>query len=162
MLPAGFVVQLEKETPLEVSKYHEIVAVTGISFIEENSQAKEPLLQLVARTTSGNALDSSNNRGCFVVSFHLIRDDFKQLTFVFFQTLPNQSHCYFLSDHDSLNGYMVKKIPFSHPAHVPRIVEILRKQAAFNAVISSCIRPNSIQGKFIFHPINGSITNDFK
>ena len=65
-----------------------------------------------------------------------------------FQTLPDQSHCYFLSDHDSLQGYMVKKIPFSHPAHVPRILAILRKQAVFNSIISSCVRTSGIQGKY--------------
>ena len=67
-----------------------------------------------------------------------------------FQTLPDQSHCYFLSDHDSLNGYVVKKIPFSHPAQVPRILAILRKQAVFNAILSSCIRTSGIQGTTCF------------
>ena len=68
--------------------------------------------------------------------------------FSMFQTLPDQSHCYFLSDHDSLQGYMVKKIPFSHPAHVPRILAILRKQAVFNSIISSCVRTSGIQGNY--------------
>ena len=63
-----------------------------------------------------------------------------------FQTLPDQSHCYFLSDHDSLNGYVVKKIPFSHPAQVPRILATLKKQAVFNSILSSCIRTSGIQG----------------
>ena len=65
-----------------------------------------------------------------------------------FQTLPDQSHCYFLSDHDSLNGYVVKKIPFSHPAQVPRILATLKKQAVFNSILSSCIRTSGIQGNF--------------
>ena len=68
-----------------------------------------------------------------------------------FQTLPDQSHCYFLSDHNTLNGYVVKKIPFSHPAQVPRILAILRKQAVFNAILSSCVRTSGIQGE-IFWP----------
>ena len=73
---------------------------------------------------------------------------FYNIIFCLFQTLPDQSHCYFLSDHDSLNGYVVKKIPFSHPAQVPRILATLKKQAVFNSILSSCIRASGIQGNF--------------
>ena len=44
-----------------------------------------------------------------------------------------------------MSGYKIKKIPFSHPAQVPRILAILRQQAVFNSVISSCIRSSGIQ-----------------
>ena len=60
-------------------------------------------------------------------------------------TLHDQSRFYFLSDHNSMSGYKIKKIPFSHPAQVPRILAILRQQAVFNSVISSCIRSSGIQ-----------------
>ena len=79
---------------------------------------------------------------------------FRQLIQCIFKTVkPDQSHCYFLSDHDSLNGYVVKKIPFSHPAQVPRILATLRKQAVFNAILSSCIRTSGIQGKDFCHSL---------
>jgi len=126
LLPASFVLHLNTDLPLEVSKYEEIKRITGIPFIDTKQVKTAPLLQLITKSTSDESLDSSNNRGLFV-------------------TLPDQSHCYFLSDHDSLNGYVVKKIPFSHPAQVPRILAILRKQAVFNAILSSCIRTSGIQ-----------------
>ena len=109
---------------LESSKYHEIVNITGISFVQDVKPL--PLFQLITKSFSDDHLDSSNNRGMFV-------------------TLPDQSHCYFLSDHKSMSGYKIKKIPFSHPGQVPRILAILRQQAVFNSVISSCIRSSGIQ-----------------
>ena len=35
-----------------------------------------------------------------------------------FQTLPDQQHCYFLSDRASLKGILVSSIPFRHPSQV--------------------------------------------
>ena len=124
-LPAGFVLHLGDFLALESSKYHEIVNITGISFVPDVSPPL-PLFQLITKSFSDDHLDSSNNRGMFV-------------------TLPDQSHCYFLSDHKSMSGYKIKKIPFSHPGQVPRILAILRQQAVFNSVISSCIRSSGIQ-----------------
>ena len=66
--------------------------------------------------------------------------------YLFFQTLPDQSHCYFLMDHESLQGHTVKRIPFSHPSNLIGIITILRQQAVFNAIIGSCIRTTGIQG----------------
>ena len=68
-LPAGFVLRLSSDTPLEVSKYHEIVAITGIGFLDQIKTKAAPLLQLITRNFSNDVLDSSNNRGLFVVSF---------------------------------------------------------------------------------------------
>lgn len=65
LLPVGFVLQLDQSLPLEKSKYHEIVGITGIEFLHEN---EAPLLQLITKTASNNTLDSSKNRGLFVVS----------------------------------------------------------------------------------------------
>lgn len=51
-------------------------------------------------------------------------------------------------DHESLQGYKIKRIPFSHPSNLIDIVAILRQQAAFNAIIGSCVRTTGIQGIF--------------
>ena len=64
----------------------------------------------------------------------------------FLQTLPDQSHCYFLMDHESLQGYTIKRIPFAHPSNLIGIVAILRQQAVFNAIVGSCVRTTGIQG----------------
>ena len=44
-------------------------------------------------------------------------------------------------------GVEVSKIPFTHPTHINPILVYLRSQAAFNTLITSCIRPASKQGK---------------
>ena len=51
-------------------------------------------------------------------------------------------------DHESLQGYAVKKIPFAHPSNLIGILAILRQQAAFNAIVTSCVRTTGVQGKF--------------
>ncbi len=67
--------------------------------------------------------------------------------FLLKQTLPDQMHCYFLTDLPDSKAVMVDSIPFTHPACVKDILAILRRQAAFNTVVESCVRVNSIQGK---------------
>lgn len=64
-----------------------------------------------------------------------------------FQTLPDQHHCYFISENKSMNGVLVQNVPFTHPGQVPQILVILRQQALFNTMIISCVRENSKQGK---------------
>uniref|UniRef100_H2LWC7 Mediator of RNA polymerase II transcription subunit 1 n=1 Tax=Oryzias latipes TaxID=8090 RepID=H2LWC7_ORYLA len=69
----------------------------------------------------------------------------------FYSILPDQQHCYFLNgnapiqDSHSLQGAMVSKIPFRHPAHVPLLLDIIRHQAAYNTLIGSCVRQKSIK-----------------
>ena len=62
-----------------------------------------------------------------------------------FQTLPDQQHCYFLTDLPGSFGVVISSIPFSHPSNVPVIIDALRQQANFNAVVESCVRVNSLQ-----------------
>lgn len=65
--------------------------------------------------------------------------------------LPDQVHCYFLNgdapvqDGRSLQGALVSKIPFCHPAQVPLLLDIIRHQAAYNTLIGSCVKRTSIK-----------------
>lgn len=67
------------------------------------------------------------------------------------QVLPDQMHCYFLNgdapveDGHSLQGSLVSKIPFRHPAQVPLLLDIIRHQAAYNNLIGSCVKRLSIK-----------------
>lgn len=67
------------------------------------------------------------------------------------QVLPDQQHCYFLNgdapvqDGRSLQGALVSKIPFRHPAQVPLLLDIIRHQAACNNLIGSCVRRTTIK-----------------
>lgn len=70
--------------------------------------------------------------------------------------LPDQQHCYFLNgdapvqDGHSLQGALVSKIPFRHPAQVPLLLDIIRHQAAYNTLIGSCVKRTSIkEGKYL-------------
>lgn len=70
---------------------------------------------------------------------------------MFAQVLPDQLHCYFLNgdapvqDGRSLQGALVSKIPFRHPAQVPLLLDIIRHQAAYNTLIGSCVKYPSIK-----------------
>lgn len=36
-------------------------------------------------------------------------------------------------------GTVVDSIPFTHPAHVPALLELLRHQCTFNTLLSTCV-----------------------
>ena len=60
--------------------------------------------------------------------------------------MPDQQHCYVLTDIPGSFGIRISSIPFSHPGNVPVIIDVLRQQANFNALVESCVRVNSLQG----------------
>ncbi|KAM9425402.1 mediator of RNA polymerase II transcription subunit 1 [Pholidichthys leucotaenia] len=69
----------------------------------------------------------------------------------FYSVLPDQQHCYFLNgdapvqDGRSLQGALVSKIPFRHPAQVSVLLDIIRHQAAYNTLIGSCVKRTSVK-----------------
>lgn len=65
-----------------------------------------------------------------------------------FVTLSDQSHCYFIPDNLELTGSIINSIQFTEPAHVSKIIKLLRKQAVFNALIASCVRIRNIRLDF--------------
>merc|ERR1719481_108584 len=123
-LPAHFTLALDKPLPLSSALIRHLVSVTSIDWLDSKNDS--PLLALITKQASDGSLDPSNNRGLFV-------------------TLPDQQHCYFLTETPSLVGQLVDMIPFRHPGQVPSIIEVLRRQATFNILIASCVRPNSLE-----------------
>ncbi|PSN37768.1 hypothetical protein C0J52_13188 [Blattella germanica] len=121
-LPACFVLRLNNPMPMCLALVRRIQQVTEMECGDLSSP--HPLLSLVTQHASAGQLDCANNRGLFV-------------------TLPDQQHCYFMTESKNLEGILVSNIPFSHPAHVPQILGLLRQQALFNVLVSSCIRPSS-------------------
>lgn len=71
--------------------------------------------------------------------------------FLLYQSLPGQQHCYFLNcdapvqDGRCLQGALVSKIPFRHPAQVPALLDVIRHQAAYNTLIASCVKKTLIK-----------------
>jgi len=123
-LPAHFVLSLDTPLPISSSLIRHITSITEIDWLD--TAENTPLLQLIAKQASNGSLDPSNNRGLFV-------------------TLPDQQHCYFMTETPDLLGQLVTDIPFRHPAQVPVIVDVLRRQAVFNTLIASCVRVNSLE-----------------
>ncbi|KAJ8922927.1 hypothetical protein NQ315_001471 [Exocentrus adspersus] len=124
VIPACFVLKLNKPMPMCLSLVKQIQKIHPWTDID--SAPTQPLLNLIVSHSSNGKMESCNNRGLFV-------------------TLPDQNHCYFMTENKNMNGVMVTSIPFTHPAHVTSILMILREQALFNTTISSCVRPNSRQ-----------------
>ncbi|EFA08558.1 mediator of RNA polymerase II transcription subunit 1 [Tribolium castaneum] len=123
-IPACFVLKLNKPMPMCVNLVRQIQQVTELDTIEQS--ATHPLLSLIVHHASEGKMESGNNKGLFV-------------------TLPDQTHCYFMTENKNMDGVLVSSIPFTHPAHVSQILVILRQQALFNTIIGSCVRPNSKQ-----------------
>ncbi|XP_034948266.1 mediator of RNA polymerase II transcription subunit 1 [Chelonus insularis] len=119
MLPACFVLKLAKKMPMCLELVHRIQKVTEMECVDVS--APQPILSLIVQHASGGQLDCRNNRGLYV-------------------TLPDQQHCYFMTENKSMEGVLVGSIPFTHPAHVPQILGCLRQQALFNTLVMSCVR----------------------
>ncbi|KAF5288427.1 hypothetical protein FQR65_LT02079 [Abscondita terminalis] len=124
VIPACFMLKLNKPMPMCVSLVHQIQQLTELECAETSST--HPLLSLIVTHASDGQIEPGNNKGLFV-------------------TLPEQHHCYFLTDNKNMEGILVHSIPFTHPGHVSQILVILRQQALFNTIITSCVRPNSKQ-----------------
>ena len=106
-LPARFVLELSRPLVLAGQKCRKLAKITQFDDFFDDSD-KTPLLRLLTKTKSDGYLDTANNRGLFV-------------------TLPDQQHCYFLSDIDDDEDFLavsVEKIPFRHPRQVPDILEV--------------------------------------
>ncbi|XP_055692700.1 mediator of RNA polymerase II transcription subunit 1 [Lutzomyia longipalpis] len=122
MLPASFVLTLNRKMPITLALVEQMTQITQVTFGPDATTA-EPLLRLIARNATDGELVGAT-KGMFV-------------------TLPDQNHCYFLTESEALRGVVVTSVPFTEPAHVPQILKLLRQQALFNTLVSSCIRANS-------------------
>lgn len=125
LLPATFTLKLNKPTPVCVKLVEMIEQITE----QKINCVKNPvsIMELIACSESNNEVQQVE-KGLYV-------------------SLPDQSHCYYLTESNNLCGYIVNSIPFSDPQHVPKIINILREQALFNTLIGSCVRVGSKQGE---------------
>lgn len=77
--------------------------------------------------------------------------------FLFVQPLPGGvMHSYVLSgfarEASAHRATVVDSIPFTHPAHVPALLELLRHQCAINTLLRSCVTSQGVGtgGRFIY------------
>ncbi|OQR71443.1 hypothetical protein BIW11_01498 [Tropilaelaps mercedesae] len=91
---------------------------------------------------------------------HLIELITKRKQGAYFVKLPDQDHTYHMNG-GQRKGAMISSIPFTHPTHVPPVLEFLRQQSLFNSLISSCVRdqPSAAPHSHVFEVQASSLTS---
>uniref|UniRef100_A0A671YDV9 Mediator of RNA polymerase II transcription subunit 1 n=1 Tax=Sparus aurata TaxID=8175 RepID=A0A671YDV9_SPAAU len=136
-LPACFFLKMNCPMPFSLSFIQRLGNATSIP-VFESSPSLSPLYQLIVQSQL-QVLEEGVSTPPPSHNMH------------FYSVLPDQAHCYFLNgdapvqDGHSLQGALVSKIPFRHPAQVPLLLDIIRHQAAYNNLIGSCVRRTSIK-----------------
>uniref|UniRef100_A0A3Q1KD49 Mediator of RNA polymerase II transcription subunit 1 n=1 Tax=Anabas testudineus TaxID=64144 RepID=A0A3Q1KD49_ANATE len=136
-LPACFFLKMNRPMPFSLSFIQRMITATSIPVFEA-SPSLSPLYQLIVQSQL-QLLEEGSSTSPPSHNMH------------FYSLLPDQQHCYFLNgdapvqDGRSLQGALVSKIPFRHPAQVPLLLDIIRHQAAYNTLIGSCVRRTSIK-----------------
>lgn len=84
----------------------------------------------------------------------------KRKQVAYFVKLPDQDHTYHMNG-GQRKGAMISSIPFTHPTHVPPVLEFLRQQSLFNSLISSCVRdqPTAAPQSHVFEVRASSLTS---
>uniref|UniRef100_A0AAX7TGX1 Mediator of RNA polymerase II transcription subunit 1 n=1 Tax=Astatotilapia calliptera TaxID=8154 RepID=A0AAX7TGX1_ASTCA len=136
-LPACFFLKMNQPTPFSLSFIQRMGNATSIP-VFETPPILSPLYQLIVQSQL-QRLEEGSSQPPPPHNMH------------FYSVLPDQQHCYFLNgdapvqDGRSLQGALVSKIPFRHPAQVPFLLDIIRHQAAYNTLIGSCVKRTSIK-----------------
>ncbi|KAG5854834.1 hypothetical protein ANANG_G00042030 [Anguilla anguilla] len=135
-LPACFFLKMNRPTPFSLSFIQRMGNTTGIP-VFESPPALAPLYELIVQSQL-----QEEGGGALPPHTHAMR---------FYASLPGQQHCYFLNrdapvqDGRCLQGALVSKIPFRHPAQVPALLDVIRHQAAYNTLIGSCVKRTLIK-----------------
>jgi mediator of RNA polymerase II transcription subunit 1 len=131
MLPASFMLRMDKPMPISMKFVEQLnqLQTESSTFATTVAQTPTPLIDLIVKSVTENEVQTMAKTGLFV-------------------SLLDQCHYYYMTENKALQGIVVSKIPFTEPGHVPLIINLLRQQAMFNTLISSCIRTNAKQGKF--------------
>ncbi|XP_014847701.1 PREDICTED: mediator of RNA polymerase II transcription subunit 1 [Poecilia mexicana] len=136
-LPACFFLKMNRPMPFSLSFIQRLGSATSIP-VFETPPPLSLLYQLIVQSQL-QLLEEGSATPATLNNMH------------FYSILPDQHHCYFLNgdapvqDGHSLQGTMVSKIPFRHPAHVPLLLDIIRHQAAYNTLIGSCVKRTSVK-----------------
>ncbi|KAK9527551.1 hypothetical protein VZT92_014102 [Zoarces viviparus] len=129
-LPACFLLTLQPAVPMMSSFVNKLSQITAVAIPDVDLQWA-PLPKLLTRRSP-----SSNSPG-------EIPD---QRDTIFTVPLPGGvTHRYVLPgaawEVPSQRAAVADSVPFTHPAHVPALLELLRHQCAINALLRSCIAP---------------------
>ncbi|XP_075444726.1 mediator of RNA polymerase II transcription subunit 1-like [Ascaphus truei] len=124
-LPACFFLTFPEPVPLMLPFIQKIQNITGLPVV---GTKQAPLCELIIQMTNKSSrTDGAIKETHFIVSIPDCMD-----------------HSYFISSRTEgvVMGVLVNKIPFTHPSHVTPTLEVIRHQAAYNTLISSCVSIN--------------------
>ncbi|XP_060104148.1 mediator of RNA polymerase II transcription subunit 1-like isoform X2 [Heteronotia binoei] len=120
---ACFFLKFHPPFPVSSSNIEKLQKLTGIAIDGLNLA---PLHELIVQ----HALSEKHKYNPAVNNFFVV-------------CLPDcPKHCYYINNGTGascLTGAVVSKLPFTHLQYVPDIIEVLRHQAAYNTLVSSCI-----------------------
>uniref|UniRef100_A0A8C1JBX1 Mediator of RNA polymerase II transcription subunit 1 n=1 Tax=Cyprinus carpio TaxID=7962 RepID=A0A8C1JBX1_CYPCA len=125
LLPATFLLKLQPPLPMLTPFIEKMGRITD-GVIAEKPQQVEPLPQLLMKTSKALSSEISWTDGVqFVVP------------------LPaSEYHSYVFPGavwgRESWKGALVHTVPFTHPGHVPALLDLLRHQSAINVLLASC------------------------
>ncbi|XP_051266654.1 mediator of RNA polymerase II transcription subunit 1 isoform X3 [Dicentrarchus labrax] len=128
MLPACFLLKLQPGIPMMPSFVNKLSQITDVTIPDVDLQwAPLPKL-LIRHSPSTNSL----------------KEKLDEQDPIFTVPLPGGvMHSYVLPgaawEVPAQRGAVVDSIPFTHPAHVPALLELLRHQCAINTLLRSCI-----------------------
>ncbi|NXG94615.1 MED1 polymerase, partial [Stercorarius parasiticus] len=128
-LPACFFLKFPRPIPVSRAFIQKLQGCTGIPLFD-TPPTFVPLYELITQFELSKEADP-------LPLNHNMR---------FYAALPGQQHCYFLNkdaplpDGRSLQGTLISKIAFQHPGRVPLILNLIRRQVAYNTLIGSCVK----------------------
>ncbi|KAJ8375106.1 hypothetical protein SKAU_G00056860, partial [Synaphobranchus kaupii] len=127
ILPACFFLKLQPPLPMLSSFIHKMHQITEMTMCETDLKWLPFPRLLETSLRESSCYDSLEGENAH-----------------YFVPIPdNQMHSYFLAGDvwgaAALKGALVRNVPFTHPAHVPMLLELLRHQAAINTLLSSFI-----------------------
>ncbi|KAL2085323.1 hypothetical protein ACEWY4_018643 [Coilia grayii] len=128
-LPAYFILKLQPPVAVCSSIIHRMEQISDVRPLAD--QQRETVLQLLRKTAGGEE------------GFHDSWNHAEEADFLV--ALPsNQVHRYVLLESawngGSWEGAVIDSIPFTHPSHVPLLLELLRLQSTLNILLTSCIK----------------------
>ncbi|XP_014036434.2 mediator of RNA polymerase II transcription subunit 1-like isoform X2 [Salmo salar] len=127
MMPACFQLKLQPPLPMLSSFVEKLSQITDVAIADTDLQwAPFPQLMMTLLRENGGDKTWDGQDAHFLVP------------------LPGREmHSYVLPgaawEEAALRGALVSTIPFTHPAHVPALLELLRHQCAINTLLASCI-----------------------
>ncbi|KAF4087827.1 hypothetical protein AMELA_G00075730 [Ameiurus melas] len=124
LLPAFFLLKMKPPVPMLSSFIHKMSQITDLPPVTDLQG--EPLFQLLQLTPLEDKRSCDGKDALFLVSL----PDAEFHSYLFTTAVWK---CGFWK------GSLIHTVPFTHPAHMPALLDLLRYQSAVNTLLASCI-----------------------